>query len=52
MDILERAFRIVRCHRVGLIGKDVHVHEVRQDSGARFDGDFQGIEVDQKGLFR
>ena len=25
-------------------GKDVHVHEVRQDSGARFDGDFQGIE--------
>ena len=25
-------------------GYDVHVHEVRQDSGARFDGDFQGIE--------
>ena len=25
-------------------GKEVHVHEVRQDSGARFDGDFQGIE--------
>ena len=24
--------------------KEVHVHEVRQDSGARFDGDFQGIE--------
>ena len=23
-------------------GKEVHVHEVRQDSGARFDGDFQG----------
>ena len=25
-------------------GKEVHVHEVRGDSGARFDGDFQGIE--------
>ncbi len=25
-------------------GKEVHVHEVREDSGARFDGDFQGIE--------
>lgn len=25
-------------------GKDVHVHEIREDSGARFDGDFQGIE--------
>ena len=25
-------------------GKDVHVHEIRSDSGARFDGDFQGIE--------
>ena len=25
-------------------GKDVHVHEIRKDSGARFDGDFQGIE--------
>ena len=25
-------------------GKEVHVHEVRKDSGARFDGDFQGIE--------
>ena len=22
-------------------GKDVHVHEIREDSGARFDGDFQ-----------
>jgi len=25
-------------------GREVHVHEVREDSGARFDGDFQGIE--------
>lgn len=25
-------------------GKEVHVYEVRKDSGARFDGDFQGIE--------
>tara|TARA_B100001142_G_scaffold174760_2_gene174407 strand:+ start:3625 stop:4851 length:1227 start_codon:yes stop_codon:yes gene_type:complete len=25
-------------------GKEVHVFEVRKDSGARFDGDFQGIE--------
>ena len=25
-------------------GKEVHVHEIRKDSGARFDGDFQGIE--------
>ena len=25
-------------------GKKVHVYEVRKDSGARFDGDFQGIE--------
>ncbi|MEC8874766.1 MAG: NAD(P)-binding protein, partial [Candidatus Thermoplasmatota archaeon] len=25
-------------------GRDVHVHEIREDSGARFDGDFQGIE--------
>ena len=25
-------------------GKDVHVHEIREDSGARFEGDFQGIE--------
>tara|TARA_B100000214_G_scaffold366970_1_gene336563 strand:+ start:529 stop:1752 length:1224 start_codon:yes stop_codon:yes gene_type:complete len=25
-------------------GKEVHVHELRKDSGARFDGDFQGIE--------
>lgn len=25
-------------------GYDVHVHEIRADSGARFDGDFQGIE--------
>ena len=25
-------------------GKDVHVHEVRADSGARFDGDFQALE--------
>tara|TARA_B100001115_G_scaffold23002_1_gene16765 strand:- start:26927 stop:28177 length:1251 start_codon:yes stop_codon:yes gene_type:complete len=25
-------------------GRDVHVHERRSDSGARFDGDFQGIE--------
>ena len=24
--------------------KEVHVHEIRKDSGARFDGDFQGIE--------
>ena len=24
--------------------KEVHVYEIRQDSGARFDGDFQGIE--------
>ena len=26
-------------------GKEVHVHEIRKDSGARFDGDFQGIEI-------
>ena len=25
-------------------GKKVHVHEVLSDSGARFDGDFQGLE--------
>jgi len=25
-------------------GMEVHVHEIRKDSGARFDGDFQGIE--------
>ena len=25
-------------------GREVHVHEMRQDSGARFDGDFQGLE--------
>jgi len=25
-------------------GYDVHVHEIRGDSGARFDGDFQGLE--------
>ena len=25
-------------------GKKVHVYEIRDDSGARFDGDFQGIE--------
>jgi hypothetical protein len=25
-------------------GKEVHVHDIRADSGARFDGDFQGIE--------
>lgn len=25
-------------------GHEVHVHEIRSDSGARFDGDFQGIE--------
>ena len=25
-------------------GKEVHVHRIRKDSGARFDGDFQGIE--------
>ena len=25
-------------------GKNVHVHEILRDSGARFDGDFQGLE--------
>jgi len=25
-------------------GKEVHVHDVRHDSGARFDGDFQALE--------
>ena len=25
-------------------GKEVHVHDVRADSGARFDGDFQALE--------
>jgi flavin-dependent dehydrogenase len=25
-------------------GKEVHVHDIRADSGARFDGDFQGLE--------
>ena len=24
--------------------KDVHVHDIRSDSGARFDGDFQALE--------
>ena len=26
-------------------GKEVHVHDVRSDSGARFDGDFQALEL-------
>ena len=25
-------------------GREVHVHDVREDSGSRFDGDFQGLE--------
>jgi flavin-dependent dehydrogenase len=25
-------------------GKEVHVHDIRKDSGARFDGDFQALE--------
>ena len=25
-------------------GKEVHVHDIRGDSGARFDGDFQALE--------
>jgi len=25
-------------------GKEVHVHDIREDSGSRFDGDFQGLE--------
>ena len=25
-------------------GKEVHVHDIRADSGARFDGDFQALE--------
>ena len=25
-------------------GKEVHVHDIRNDSGARFDGDFQALE--------
>jgi len=25
-------------------GREVHVHEIRENSGARFDGDFQGLE--------
>ncbi len=25
-------------------GKEVHVYDIREDSGARFDGDFQGLE--------
>ena len=25
-------------------GREVHVYDIRDDSGARFDGDFQGIE--------
>jgi len=25
-------------------GREVHVYEIRKDSGARFDGDFQGLE--------
>ena len=25
-------------------GREVHVHDVREDSGARFDGDFQALE--------
>jgi len=26
-------------------GKEVHVHDVREDSGARFDGDFQALKI-------
>ena len=25
-------------------GKEVHVHDIRENSGARFDGDFQALE--------
>ena len=25
-------------------GKEVHIHDIRKDSGSRFDGDFQGLE--------
>tara|TARA_B100001996_G_scaffold154694_1_gene117751 strand:+ start:1149 stop:2402 length:1254 start_codon:yes stop_codon:yes gene_type:complete len=25
-------------------GKEVHIHDIRNDSGSRFDGDFQGLE--------
>ncbi|MEC8167798.1 MAG: NAD(P)-binding protein, partial [Candidatus Thermoplasmatota archaeon] len=25
-------------------GREVHVHDIRHDSGARFDGDFQALE--------
>ncbi len=25
-------------------GREVHVHDIRDDSGARFDGDFQALE--------
>ena len=25
-------------------GREVHVHDIRADSGARFDGDFQALE--------
>ncbi|MBT4070453.1 MAG: NAD(P)-binding protein, partial [Euryarchaeota archaeon] len=25
-------------------GREVHVHDIRADSGSRFDGDFQAIE--------
>ena len=25
-------------------GREVHVHDIREDSGSRFDGDFQGLE--------
>ena len=25
-------------------GREVHVHDIREDSGARFDGDFQALE--------
>lgn len=34
-------------------GREVHVHEMRQESGARFDGDFQGLEnwTSNKDLF-
>ena len=29
---------------LGNAGREVHVHDIRDDSGARFDGDFQGLE--------
>ncbi len=25
-------------------GREVHVHDIREESGARFDGDFQALE--------